>query len=161
MAILTVWGDASLWLWSAFCNDDWCWALFRVLAAVCVLSLENGLCGPPARLLTGPSAALSPSPLVSLLGLRCGSGSPELWRAGFSLQWLLLGRSAGCRAHRRQQLQCMRLMGSGAQAQQLGHVGLVALWQVGFPRTRDQTSVPCTGRRILNHQITSKGHKQL
>ena len=29
---------------------------------------------------------------------------------------------------------------------------LVALWHVGFnPQTRDQTYIPCIGRRFLNH----------
>ena len=44
--------------------------------------------------------------------------------------------------------------GSGAQAQQLWRMGLVALWHVGFSRTRAGTHVPCIGRRILNHCAT-------
>ena len=33
-------------------------------------------------------------------------------------------------------------------------MGLVAPWHVGSPGTRDQTHVPCIGRRILNHCTT-------
>ena len=61
-------------------------------------------------------------------------GYSSLWCAGFSLQWLLLLWSTGSRhpcfsscGTRAQQLW---LMGSRAQAQQLWHTGLVALWHV-------------------------------
>ena len=37
---------------------------------------------------------------------------------------------------------------------QLWLAGLVALQHVGSSRTRDQTRVPCIGRRILNHCAT-------
>ena len=48
------------------------------------------------------------------------------------------------------------LVGSRAQAQQLWHMGLVALWHVGSSWTRVRTRVPCIGRRILNHCATRK-----
>ena len=38
--------------------------------------------------------------------------------------------------------------------QQLWRTGLVALRHVGSSRIRDQTRVPCIGRRILNHRTT-------
>ena len=58
----------------------------------------------------------------------CGrQGATLQWRcAGFSLRWLLLSKS----------------MGSGAQAQQLCCMGLVAQWHL------------CIGRWILNHWTT-------
>ena len=46
------------------------------------------------------------------------------------------------------------LTGCRAQAQQLQHTGLVALWHVGSSRTRARTHVPCIGRWILNHCAT-------
>ena len=52
------------------------------------------------------------------------------------------------------QAQQLWLAGSRAEAQQLWHTGLVALWHVGSSWTRDQTRVPCIGRRILNHCAT-------
>ena len=48
------------------------------------------------------------------------------------------------------------LLGSRAQAQQLSHMGLAALWHVGSSWIRDQTHVPRTGRQILNHQTTKE-----
>ena len=51
-------------------------------------------------------------------------------------------------------LQQLQLPGVRAQAQQLWHTGLVALWQVGSSWTRDQTGVPCIARQILNHWTT-------
>ena len=45
----------------------------------------------------------------------------------------------------------VQLEGSGAQAQWLQHVGLIALWDVGSSWTRDQTQVPCIDRQILIH----------
>ena len=41
-----------------------------------------------------------------------------------------------------------------AEAQQLWRTGLVAPRHVGSSQIRDQTRVPCTGRRILNHCAT-------
>ena len=41
--------------------------------------------------------------------------------------------------------------GSRAQAQWLRCVGLVALWHVESPQTRDQTCVLCIGGQTLNH----------
>ena len=89
------------------------------------------------------------------LSLVVASGGYSLLQcAGFSLRWLLLLRSMGSRhvgfsscGTRAQQLW---LAGSRAQAQQLWHTGLVAPRHVGSSRTRAQTRVPCTGRRILN-----------
>ena len=46
------------------------------------------------------------------------------------------------------------LVCSTAQAQQLWPTGLAAPQHVGSSWTRDQTCVPCTGRRILNHCTT-------
>ena len=48
----------------------------------------------------------------------------------------------------------MWLPGSRAQAQSLWRMGLVAPRHVGSSWTRDQTRVPCIGRRILNHCAT-------
>ena len=86
-------------------------------------------------------------------------GYSSLQCAGFSLQQLLLLRSTGSRhtgfsscGTRDQQLW---LVSSRAQAQQLGHTGLIAPWHVGSSRTRARTHVPCIGRRILNHCATS------
>ena len=52
------------------------------------------------------------------------------------------------------QAQQLWLTGSRAQAQQLWHMGLVALWHVGSSWTRVGTCVPCIGRQILNHGAT-------
>ena len=51
-------------------------------------------------------------------------------------------------------LQQLWLTGSRSQAQQLWHTGLVVPWHVGSSWTRARTSVPCIGRRILNHCAT-------
>ena len=48
-------------------------------------------------------------------------------------------------------LQQLQLLGSRAQAQQLWHMGLVALWHVGSSHIREGTRVPCIGRQILSH----------
>ena len=79
-------------------------------------------------------------------------GYSLLWCVGFSLLWLLLLQRAGCR----------RVVFSSCGSQALGHrhsncgMSLVAPWHVGSSPTRDQTPVPCTGRRILNHCATRK-----
>ena len=78
-------------------------------------------------------------------------GAPLCCGESFSLPWLLSLRSAGSRHVGFRQLW---LMGSRAQAQQLWHMGLVALRHVGSSRTRALTCVPCIGRRILNHCAT-------
>ena len=49
---------------------------------------------------------------------------------------------------------CCRAQAVGAQAQQLWCVGSVALWRVRSSDTRDQTSVPCFARGILNRWTT-------
>ena len=69
-----------------------------------------------------------------------------LWCVGFSLQWLLLLRSTGSRH--------VGPSSCGTRAQQLWCTGLVASGHMGSYRTRDQTHVPCIGRRILNHCTT-------
>ena len=46
-------------------------------------------------------------------------------------------------------LQQLRLLGSRVQAKQLWHTGLVAQRHLGSCQTRDQTHVPCIGRRFL------------
>ena len=97
------------------------------------------------------------------LSLVEASGSySSLWRAGFSLRWLLLLRSTGSRRTgfsswgRRAsivvacELQQLWLAGSRAQAQQLSHTDLVAPRHVGSSWTRARTCVPCLGRQILN-----------
>ena len=46
-------------------------------------------------------------------------------------------------------------LGSGCAASSVLHVALVVAPQrMGCSRTRDQTPVPCIGRRILNHWTT-------
>ena len=110
---------------------------------------------------------------LAALGLRCcarafsscGERGYSLLRCvGFSLRWLLLLQSTGCRrtgfsscGTRAQQLW---LVGSRAQPQQLWCTGLVAPRHVGSSRTRAQTRVPCIGRRILNHCTTREALKQ-
>ena len=42
----------------------------------------------------------------------------------------------------------------GARAQQLWHIGFVAMWHVESSWTRDQTCVPCIAKKILNHWTT-------
>ena len=69
----------------------------------------------------------------------------SLWCTGFSLRWLLLW-SSGC-----SMLQQLRLSGFRAQAQQLQHMGLAALWHVRSSQTRDRPRVPCIARQILTH----------
>ena len=85
---------------------------------------------------------------LAVLGLHCSVGFLWLWCMGFLLQWLLLLRSMGSRAHG---LQWLWLPGSGAQAQSLCCMGLVTPWHVGSSHTRDQTRVSCIGRQILYH----------
>ena len=95
--------------------------------------------------------------------LHCGAWTSHC--GGFSCcgAWALGAQAqqlwhVGPRACRLQQLvwqaQQLWLAGSRAQAQQLWCMGLDAPWHVGSSRTRDQTRVPCVGRRILNHCTT-------
>ena len=95
------------------------------------------------------------APRLSLVVVSGGYSS--LQRKGFSLWWLLLLQSMGSRhvgfSSCGMQAQQLQLTGSRAQAQQLWHTGLVALWHVGSSRTRARTRVPF-GRRILNHCTT-------
>ena len=67
-------------------------------------------------------------------------GSSSLRCTDFSLWWHLLLWNTGSRVH----------------AQQLWHVGLIALQSVGSSLTRDWTPVPCIGRRTYNHWITER-----
>ena len=48
----------------------------------------------------------------------------------------------------------LRSTGCRLLSRQLWHTGLVAPWHAGSYRTRDQTSVPCITRWILNHWTT-------
>ena len=73
-------------------------------------------------------------------------GYSLLWCTGFSLRWLLLLQSTGSR--------CVGFSSCGTGAQQLWHMGLVALQHVGSSPTRARTRVPYIGRRILNHCAT-------
>ena len=95
------------------------------------------------------------------------AGFLQLWRgrgysllrcAGFSLQWPLLLQSTGSRCVGFSSCgtwaQQLWPTGSRARAQQLWCTGLVAPWYVGSSWTRDQTRIPCIGRRILNHCTT-------
>ena len=45
----------------------------------------------------------------------------------------------------------LRLLGSRARAQQLWPMGLAASQHVDSSQIKDQTHIPCIGRRILNH----------
>ena len=78
------------------------------------------------------------------LSLVASNGGYSLLRcAGFSLQWLLLLQSMGC-----------RLTGfscCSTQAQKLWYMGLVVPRHVGSSWTMELTCVPCIGRQILNH----------
>ena len=88
----------------------------------------------------GPSLLRAGFSLVAVSG-----GYSSLRCSGFSLWWLLLSQSVGSRACRLRQL---RLAGPRVWAQQLWYTGLVAPSLVGSSWTRDQTRVPCIGRRI-------------
>ena len=50
-------------------------------------------------------------------------------------------------------------LGSRARAQQLRHMGLVALQHVGSFQIRDRTHVSCIGRRILYHGATREAQR--
>ena len=82
-----------------------------------------------------------------MLGLRCYVGfslaveSRELPLS--AVRWLPTAVAAAVEEHR-----------LSAQAQQLWHVGIVALQRVGSSQSRDRTHVPCTGRRNLIHCAT-------
>ena len=82
----------------------------------------------------------------------------SLRRMSFSLWWLLSLWSMGSRhlgfSSCGTQTQQLWLAGSRPQAQQLWHMGLVALRHVGSSQTRARTRVPCIGRRIPNHCAT-------
>ena len=75
----------------------------------------------------------------------------------FSLWWLLLLPSTGSEASWLQQLwhvgSVAAVQGSRGQAQ-LWRISLVVRQHMESSQTRDQTRVPCTGRRILNHWTT-------
>ena len=74
-----------------------------------------------------------------------------LWRAGFSLQWLLLLRSTGSR---RAGFSSCGTPALERRLRSCGARGLVAPRHVGSSWTRARTRLPCIGRRILNHCAT-------
>ena len=76
---------------------------------------------------------------------RWGGGCSLLWCSSFSLRWFLSLWSTGSR--REDSVVC--------------HTALVALQHVGSSWTRDQISVSCIGRWILNNWITREGPGQL
>ena len=102
---------------------------------------------------------------LAALGLHCfiaacglslvaaSGGYSSLRWAGFSLRWLLLLWSTGCRPVGSVAVAC-GLYSAGSVV--VEH-GLVTPQHVGSSRTRDQTHVPCIGRRILNHCATREG----
>ena len=55
-------------------------------------------------------------------------------------------------------LQYLWLVGLQVSAQQPWVKGLAAPWHVGSSSTRDQISVPCIARHILNHWTTKEAH---
>ena len=73
---------------------------------------------------------------MAAVGLPCCAWAFSSCNTGFSAGGLLLFQSKGSRA------------------QQLLHVGLVALRHVESSQTRGQTRVPSIGRQILNHWTT-------
>ena len=83
-----------------------------------------------------------------------GSGGYSSWRCMcFSLQWLLLLQSTGFSRAALGYHSCgSRSLEDGISSG--GAWVLVALRLVESSRTKDQTHVPCIGRRILNHWIT-------
>ena len=99
--------------------------------------------------------------MYSLAGLGFGGcmASLQLWQMGATpavVSGLLtavasLVANTGSRAHRFQQ---RRLLGSRAQAEELGYIGLVARQHVGSSQIRDRTHVSCIGRRILYNRVT-------
>ena len=86
--------------------------------------------------------------LLTVLGLHCCKR-----RAGTTLQWQ---RGAHCSAF----FHCVS-WAPGVRPQQSQRMGLAAPWHVESSQTRDQTSVPCIGRQILNHWTTRKVPKPL
>ena len=86
--------------------------------------------------------------LVALSRCRCvqassGWGERRPLSTSFSLRWLLLLQSTGSKG--------VGFSSCSTWAQKLWCMGLVALSHVGSSRTREQTCVPCIGRRILIH----------
>ena len=66
----------------------------------------------------------------------------------------LVSLGCGTQALRLRGFSKLHLSGSRTQSQQLWLMSLVAPWQVGSSRIRDQTHVSCTGRWILYHRAT-------
>ena len=77
---------------------------------------------------------------LAVLGLPCCLGSS------------LVAESGGCSPALIHRLLIAVASRCGAQAQQLWYTGWVAPGHVGSFLTRDQTHVPCIGRRILYHR---------
>ena len=75
---------------------------------------------------------------------------------GFSLRWLLLLWSMGCRARRSQSLQ---LADFRAQAQYSWPTALVVLWHVGSSQIRDQTCVSALAGKFFVTQPPGKPPK--
>ena len=79
--------------------------------------------------------------LVSVSG-----GFSPVARPGLLVMGASLVAEQGLKAHG---LQYLQHAGSA-----VGHMGLVAPWDVESSPTRDQTHVPCIGRQILSHWTT-------
>ena len=89
---------------------------------------------------------------ASRLSPVAAGGGCSLWCAVLSLQ-----RLPGCTARiLGLWAQQSQLTGSRAQAQQLWCRGLAVPQHVRSSQTRDQTHVPCTGRQIFIHCITTR-----
>ena len=91
---------------------------------------------------------------LATLGLHC-----YVWAFSSCREWgLLLLKSTGSRCRDFSSCgtwaQQLWLTGSRVQTRQLWCTDLVAPWHVGSSWTRARTSIPCTGRRILNHSAT-------
>ena len=56
---------------------------------------------------------------------------------------------------------CCRAWALGVQAQELWLTGLAVPRHTVSSRTRDQTHVPCIGKRILNHWTTREAHSSI
>ena len=80
------------------------------------------------------------------LSLVVVSGDYSLRCSGFSLQWLLSLQNSGSRY--------TGFSSCSTWAQQVWHIGLVALQHAVSSQTRDRTHVPYIGRRTLIHCTT-------
>ena len=90
---------------------------------------------------------------VSLVAVSGGYSLEQC--TGFSLRWLLLWWSTGSRAHG---------FSTGAPEHGLTRCGpwtQLPLLHVGSSQTRDQTSVSCMARQILNYWTTQEVHTSM